>query len=290
MDGLMSSSALWAMHPAFLDAALKRGTLEAMLPEAVRSFMALGATEAKAAPDPVREGAIVVYPVMGTLAPSGLGFRGTPTDVLADRMREFAADPKIGTIILRIRSPGGLIYGTAEAGDAIYEARQSKPVIAVADPFAFSAAYWLGSQATAFYASTSGEVGSVGVRSGHTDMSGFEDKIGMKTTLIASDPQKVAAHPYSPLSDEDRAEIQAGVDESNAAFVAAIARGRGTAVADVPNIHGKGAVFSARAAVSSGAIDGIMTLRDVISKYSSSRARLDIMRRRAAVRGLAASI
>lgn len=288
---VMASTALWAMHPAFLDAVLKRGTLEAILPEALQKIAGMaGPQEAKAA-DPIREGATVIVPVRGTLAPQGV-ISGvvTPTDVLAARMREFAADPKIGAIILDIRSPGGLVYGTAEAGDAIFEARQAKPVIAVANPYSFSAAYWLGAQAQAFYCSTSGEVGSVGVRSGHTDMSGFEDKIGMKTTLIASSPDKIAGHPYAPLSDEDRAEIQASVDESNQAFIAAIARGRGMKAADVPGVHGSGRVFSAAAATAAGAIDGVMTLREVVAKYSSSRSRLDLMRRRAAVSAAAAGI
>lgn len=288
---LMASTALWAMHPAFLDALLKRGTLEAMLPEALQKLASLASPQVAKAADPIREGATMIVPVQGLLAPRGVySGTGTFTDVLADRMREFGADAKIGAIILDIRSPGGLVYGTAEAGDAIFEARQAKPVIAVANPYAFSAAYWLGAQATGFYATTSGDVGSVGVRSGHTDMSGFEDKLGMKTTLIASSPDKIAGHPYAPLSDDDRAEIQASVDESNKAFIAAIARGRGMAASEVPGVHGAGKIFSASAATAAGAIDGVMTLRDVVAKFGSSRARLDLMRRKAAVSEMASAI
>jgi capsid assembly protease len=288
---VMASTALWAMHPAFLDAVLKRGTIEAMLPDALQKLAGMSSPQEAKVADPIREGATVIVPVAGMLAPRGVfAGTGTFTDVLAARMREFAADPKIGAIILDIRSPGGLVYGTAEAGDAIFEARQAKPVIAVANPYAFSAAYWLGSQATGFYATTSGDVGSVGVRSGHTDVSGFEDKIGMKTTLIASSPDKIAGHPYGPLSDEDRAEIQISVDDSNKAFIDAIARGRSMKASDVAGVHGSGKIFSAAAATAAGAIDGVMTLREVVAKFGSSRARLDLMRRRAAVSEVAAAI
>jgi ClpP class serine protease len=69
----------------------------------------------------------------------------------------------------------------------------------------------------------------------------------------------------------------------NQAFISAIARGRGIPAADVPKIHGKGATFSAASAQAAGITDGTMTLRDVVAKYNSSRARLGLMRRQAAL-------
>lgn len=291
MDQFLAASALWAMHPAFLEAMLKSGSIDAMLPDSLRqlaSAMGGGSQAAKPA-DPIREGSTLLIPVIGTLAPQGLSGR-TYYNVLADQVRTAAADDKIGAIVLPIRSPGGYVWGCAECGDAIFEARQSKPVVAVADPYCFSAAYWLASQASAFYCTTSGEVGSVGVRSGHTDMSGFEQKIGMVTTLVASHPDKIAGHPYGPLSDEDRADIQAGVDESNALFAAAIARGRGMKTGDVAAVHGSGKTFSAPRAVAAGAIDGVKTLREVVAQLNTSRARLSLMRRQSAAMEMALAI
>ncbi|UYY60113.1 S49 family peptidase [Sphingomonas sp. S2-65] len=292
MERALVASALWAMHPAFLDAMLKSGSIEAMMPESLRHLataMSGGQPQQAKQADPIREGATVIMPITGTLAPRGL-YGSTYYDTIADRIRDFAADAKVGAIILAIRSPGGYVWGCAEAGDAIFEARQAKPVVAVADPYCFSAAYWLATQCSAFHCTTSGEVGSVGVRSGHTDMSGFESKIGMKTTLIASSPDKIAGHPYAPLSDEDRAEIQAGVDDANVQFAAAIARGRGIKPGDVAGIHGTGKTFSSRQALANGAIDGISTLREVVAQYNNSRARLSLMRRQAAAVESALSI
>ncbi|MDP1026386.1 S49 family peptidase [Sphingomonas sp. KR1UV-12] len=291
MDRFLAASALWAMHPAFLDSMLKSGSIEAMLPDSLRQMAAMmgGQPQAAKPADPIREGATLIIPVRGTLAPQGL-YGTTYYNVLADQVRDAAADDKIGAIVLAVRSPGGYVWGCAEAGDAIYEARSSKPVIAVADPYCFSAAYWLATQASAFYCTTSGEVGSVGVRSGHTDMSGFEAKIGMVTTLIASHPDKIAAHPYAPLTDEDRADIAASVDQSNVAFATAIARGRGMKVGDVARVHGTGKTFQAPTALANGAIDGVATLRDVVAQYNTSRARLSLMRRQAAAIEMALTI
>lgn len=283
MDRFFAASALWAMHPSFLEALLKSGSIDALLPDSLRQLATLmgGSPQAAKPADPIREGSTLIIPVTGTLAPQGLSGT-TYYNVLADRVREAAADTKIGAIVMPIRSPGGYVWGCAEAGDAIFEARQSKPIVAVADPYCFSAAYWLATQASAFYATTSGEVGSVGVRSGHTDMSGFESKIGMITTLIASHPDKIAGNTHGPLTDEDRADIQAMVDESNVAFAAAIARGRGMKAGEVAAVHGVGKTFSASRAVANGAIDGVSTLREVVAQYNTSRARLSLMRRQAA--------
>jgi signal peptide peptidase SppA len=282
---------LWAMHPDALSELLASLTIAARLPESLKALatMMQGGSQAKTAADPVRDGSTLVVPVVGPLSPKGT-YGGTSTEKLAAIVRDAGADPKIGAIVLSIMSTGGLVFGTAEAGDAIFEVRAQKPIIAVASPYCFSAAHWLATQCTAYYASTSAEVGSVGVRGGHVDMSGFEDKIGIKTTLIASSPEKIAGHPYAPLSEEDRAELQGEIDESNKTFVAAIARGRGIPAAEVAKIHGEGRTFSAAKAAALGSIDGVMTLRDVIAKYSSGRSRMGLMRRRAEVQGMAAAI
>jgi signal peptide peptidase SppA len=273
---------LFAMHPAFLDSWIRTGMAERLTAHSVSAPEASVVAAARGNPDPIREGATVVIPIRGMLGPTGLGRPTTATDVLAERVRGFAADPKVGAIVLDVQSPGGYVFGTQEAGDAIFEARASKPVVAVANQFAFSAAHWLASQASEFWATPSGEVGSVGVRAAHLDASGFEERIGFKTTLIASHPDKISGHPFAPLSEADLAEIQMGVDESNTEFVAAIARGRGIKVGDVAAIHGTGKTFSAKRALGSGAIDGIATLREVVGKLGSSRSRLALMRRNAA--------
>lgn len=280
MIEMTSARTLWAMHPAALGQLLASSSVEALLPEALRNLAALGASQARAPADPVRDGATLIIPLNGPISPKG-SYGGTSSEKFAEVIRAAANDDKVGVTVLNIASPGGMVWGTQEAADAVFEHRQVKPIVAVASPYAFSAAHWIATQCSAFYASTSAEVGSVGVRGGHVDMSGFEDKIGMRTTLIASSPHKIAGHPYAPLSDDDRAQMQAEIDEMNQVFASAIARGRGIAASAVAGLHGEGQTFSAARAAALGVTDGVMTLRDVVAKYGSSRNRLALMRRRA---------
>ena len=286
------ASTLWALHPRYLDAIHRQTAACAVLPSIMsRLVSGFAGTARSAHPDaPVRRGSTLIVPVVGVLAPHGMYPGGTSYDLMADQVREAAADKAVTTIVLAIRSPGGTVWGCEEAGDAIYAARTVKPVIAVADPYCFSAAYWLATQASKFYVTTSGEVGSVGVRSGHTDLSGFEEKIGMKTTLIASSPDKIAGHPHAPLTAEDRAEIQSGVDAASRRFMIAISRGRSMPLLQVARVHGTGGTFSAPRALANGAIDGIATMRDVIGHHCSGHARLALMRRQAALAAMMADI
>lgn len=291
LDGSARTS-LWAMVPEMIREVVARGTIEAMVPEGLRGLLGFAASGARAAvPDPIREGATAVIPLRGTLSPRGQYGAAGDTGLFSQRIREMGADAKIGAVVLDMSSPGGLVYGTQEAADAIYEVRQAKPVIAVANCWMVaSAAYWLATQASSFFASPSADVGSVGVYGGHVDVTGFEQKIGMVTRLVASHPEKVELSGTAPLSDEALATMQASVDDSNRAFVAAIARGRGMAAGDVPAVHGRGRLYPAQQAADAGAIDGIATLRDVVAKYSSSRSRLALMRRQAAAMEMAATI
>lgn len=263
----------WAIHRDYFTSALNA----ALSKEAAQPL------------DPVRDGATVIIPVSGVMTPRG-SFGGTSSFALAEFVRSAAQNPKVGTIIMDISSPGGSVYGTEELASAVFDARQVKPVVAVANPMAASAAYWLGSQASAFYASTSADVGSVGVYTMHADLSKVLEDMGVNITLISAGEKKVDGNPFQPLSEGALADIQASVDSAYQQFLGAVARGRGITKADVEQKHGKGALVEASVAANSGMIDGVMTLRDVVMKYSSSRSRLSLMRRRSAVRGMAASL
>jgi len=143
-------------------------------------------------------------------------------------------DSSVRGILLNTNSPGGSVDGIFETGAAIAAANAVKPVWAVASPMAYSAAYWLASQAGKVYVpQVSGGVGSIGVFCAHMDMSGMLAKMGMAVTLISAGKGKTDGNPYEPLSPEAEKKIQADVNRMYGEFVGAVARGRGMAAADV---------------------------------------------------------
>ena len=159
-----------------------------------------------------------------------------------------------------------------EKGRYVYEqltrtaARAQKPVVAIANSLAASAAYWIGCSASEFYVTPGGEVGSIGVWQAHQDYSKAMDEAGVKTTLISAGKFKVEGNPYAPLDEEAQGFMQSRVDDYYAAFTKAVAKGRGVPISQVRDGMGQGRVLGADAALASSMVDGIATFDDVVKK------------------------
>lgn len=210
------------------------------------------------------------------------------TRKLAATMTELANDPTIGTILLHVNSPGGSVVGTKEAADAVYAARQRKRVIALVDPLAASAAYYIAAQATEIACLPSGEVGSIGVYMMHLDLSERLRMDGVKPTFIFAGKHKVDGNPFEPLSAEARAFEQGEVDKLYREFVAAVARGRGVTAAVVNASFGQGRCYGAKDALAAGMIDRIETPDQALRSAMRSAPRKALSARRERVQALAA--
>ena len=213
-----------------------------------------------------------VIPIRGTISQhaqgdlSSLLFGGTTTEGVSQALAAFVEDDAIGKIVLDIHSPGGSTYGVAELAAEIRGARGKKPIVAVANSQAGSAAYWLGASADQFFASPGALVGSIGVYALHMDVSEAAAKEGVKPSYISAGEFKVEGNQFEPLSDEARAHAQSMVDDAYGQFVTDVARGRGVSEATVRNSYGKGRMYTAKQAKAAGMIDGIMTLAQAIAR------------------------
>ena len=217
-----------------------------------------------------RNGAVAVMPLYGVLGQrmnlmmnmSG----GTSTELFGKAFREAIADPSIGAIVIDVDSPGGSVFGIMELWQTIMDARGTKPVVAVADSLAASAAYWIISAADEIVVTPGGEVGSIGVLAAHEDRSGAQEQAGVKTTLISTGRKKVLGNPFEPLSEDARASIQEKVDDYYSMFVSSVARGRGVKVSEVRSGFGEGETVLAGEAVRLKMADRIDTLEKTIDR------------------------
>lgn len=183
---------------------------------------------------------------------SGLG--STSTQQFTSALRQVLADDSVRQILIDIDSPGGSVYGVSVLASEIVKARAQKPVIAVANSLAASAAYWIGCSASEFYVTPGGEVGSIGVWQAHFDYSKALEEEGGKPTLISAGKYKVEGNPYVPLVAEAQAFIQSRVDDYYNAFVKGVAKGRGVSVNDVRSGMGEGRVLGSDAALAQSVI------------------------------------
>ncbi len=181
-------------------------------------------------------------------------------------------DPRVSSIILKIDSPGGMVDGTQELAQAVFAARQQKPIVALADGCMCSAAYWVGGAAEqVFITSDTTEVGSIGVVAAHRDVSGAEAQAGVKTTEITAGAYKRIASSFAPLTEDGRSVIKAQVDYIYSVFVDSVAQYRGVSVETVLTNMADGRVFLGRQAVEAGLVDGVSTLADLVKQLNQDR-------------------
>lgn len=220
-----------------------------------------------------RSGAIAVIPVYGTIVQRASQLDmcegGTSTQSISNALADAMADDSVAQVLLDIDSPGGSVYGVQELAAEI--ARAKKPVVAIANSLAASAAYWIGSAASEFYVTPGGEVGSIGVWTAHQDVSKALAEAGVNVTLISAGEFKVEGNPYEPLSTEAQAFMQSRIDDYYAAFTRGVAKGRKVGVEQVRSDMGKGRVFGADQALAANMVDGTATFDEVISRMQSKR-------------------
>lgn len=199
---------------------------------------------------------------------SGSGLMSTQQ--FAGMLRAAVSDDSVGGVLIDVDSPGGSVFGVQELANEIYQARSQKPVIAIANSLAASAAYWIGSAASEFYITPGGEAGSIGVFAAHQDQSKKLENEGVKTTLIHAGQYKVEGSPYGPLDDEARAHMQSRIDAHYGAFTRAVAKHRGVDVETVRTQMGQGRTYGASQAKAAGMVDDIATFDQVLTRMQKS--------------------
>ena len=224
-------------------------------------------------PEQAAEVTIGVLPIVGVIAQRvGDWYGDTYTDRLSERFDELVESEKVAGIVLDVDSPGGIVSGTPELAEHIFQARGKKPIVAVGNAFMASAAYWIGSAADQVVMAPSAEAGSIGVFSAHVDVSAALEQDGYKVTFVHAGKYKVEGNPFEPLAQDARDEMQRAVDYYYAMFTAAVAKHRGMTPRQVKSDLGQGRLMRAKQAVEAGMADRIATLGEVIQAMAQKIA------------------
>ena len=218
---------------------------------------------------------IAVITVSGTLiTPEGFVKRQI------DRVRE---DDDVVAAVLRINSPGG----TVTASDYLYhhinelvrektEQLDEFPLVVSMGSLCASGGYYIamavGDQPDAIFAEPTTWTGSIGVVIPHFDLSGLLSQLNVKDDSIASHPMKLMGSPTRQLSQDERGEeravLQALVDESFADFKDIVRRGRPQLRDDEEALARvtTGQIFTAKQALTAGLVDRIGFVESAIER------------------------
>lgn len=213
---------------------------------------------------------IAVIPVYGTLVRRTVGLEAqsglTSYASIEEQFSMAMQDSAVRAILLDIDSPGGEAGGVFDLADTIFAAGKEKPVWAVANEDAFSAAYMIAAAAQKIYLSRTAGVGSIGVIAIHLDQSQAEEDAGLKYTAIYAGERKNDLSPHTPLTDPARNQLQAEVDRIYALFSSSVARMRGLDMQAVTETEA--GLFFGEQAVASGLADKIGTFVDALSELT----------------------
>lgn len=256
---------------------VERGRLDVMLG-------ALGPRLGLAAPQPAMDGGVgeddegercyritpegvAIIPVVGTLvARSGQMTVGCTelrsyASIKAD-IAEALDSPQVRGVVIDEDSCGGEVSLCLETAAWIASQRGRKPIIAMANAAAYSAAYALASAADRIIIPDSGGVGSIGVVAVHVDQSAADKMAGLRWTYIAAGARKLDGNPHAPLTDAAAGVIGAEVERLYGLFVDLVARNRGISAEKVRATEA--GLFFGSNAVAARLADQIGTIDDAI--------------------------
>ena len=177
------------------------------------------------------------------------------------------ADELVKEIVLDINSGGGMATGCKELADYIYANRATKPITALVNHGAYSAAYFIAAACNRVVVSETGGCGSVGVIMEHMEVSKWEAQVGLTFTTFYRGERKNDGSPHEPLSEGAVSAINHRLDQAYDLFVNSVSKYRGLDVAAV--IATQAALFSGPDAIACGLADELASPQDFINALAS---------------------
>ena len=216
---------------------------------------------------------IAVIFLEGTIVGGGGGSGQIGGDKFAKEIRRARLDSTVKAIVLRINSPGG----SSLASDLIAEEIKitKKPIIASMSDVAASGGYYIAAPCDYIFARPQTITGSIGVYALSYQTHGFlEEQVGVNYDRVVTHPSADMMSPNRPMTDDEKAVIQAGVERTYATFLDIVQAGRkfpgGVAHADS---LAQGRVWSGVQARQNGLIDAYGGLDEAIA-YAEEKAGL----------------
>jgi len=217
-------------------------------------------------------GGIAVIPVHGILVPRRGQITAMCTELTSyERIRSQLSaalnDPSVSEIVLDINSGGGAAVGCKELADYIFQSRETKPITAIVNFSAYSAAYFIAAACGRIVLSQTSGVGSIGVIMEHMEASKMEEQVGLKFTTIYRGDNKNNGTPHAPLSEQAQTMFQGMIDKMYDVFTSSVAEYRGMPQQAV--IDTQAALYNGEDAVIAGLADEVSDPQTAINSIAA---------------------
>ncbi len=201
-------------------------------------------------------------------------------ELLVGALRSAFEEDSARAVVLLINSPGGSPVQAGIVNDEIkrLKAKHSKPVYAVVEESAASAAYYIAVAADTIYVDKASIVGSIGVLIDGFGFTGLMDKLGVERRLMTAGENKGFLDPFSPQTERQRAHAQALLNQIHQQFIEVVKVGRGQRLKDVPEMF-SGLFWSGQQAIDMGLADHLGSLDYVAREVVKAEEIVDYTQR-----------
>ncbi len=196
----------------------------------------------------------------------GEGQDGTiGSETISKAIREARRDSSIKAIVFRVNSPGGSALASEVIWREVVLAKQTKPVIISMGDLAASGGYYIAAPGDVILASPTTLTGSIGVFGMYFSVKeGMNKKLGLTVDVVKTNKYSDFGSMYRPLTAEERAISQQGVEDIYQTFIGHVAEGRGITKDEVDAI-GQGRVWSGANAMDIKLVDEFGGLKRAIA-------------------------
>lgn len=192
---------------------------------------------------------------------------------LVPEIVKLADDENVKGLVLRVNSPGGSVFGSAEIAEALqYFKSKKKPFSVSMGDYAASGGYWISADAERIFADPLTITGSIGIFGLIPEVSGLAGKLGVNMQTVSTDPKAAFPTMFNPMTEEQRAVMQRYIERGYDRFVKRVAKGRRMSESRV-RVIAEGRVWDGMKAKEIGLVDELGGLKDAIV-WTAKRAKL----------------
>lgn len=210
----------------------------------------------------------VVYAVGNVVDGSGGGIVGAREEIasrtLVAALRALAADDRVAGVVLRVDSGGGSALASEQIWQAVHELAARKPTVASMGSVAASGGYYIAAGTRRIFAEPETLTGSIGVVGGKIVIAGALGRIGVRGFDVHRGARARMYSPMTAWTDEERASIQAMMEQTYGTFVDRVAEGRKLDRAAVLAVA-EGRVWTGADAKARGLVDDLGGLDDALA-------------------------
>ncbi len=190
---------------------------------------------------------------------------------ILESLEKVKDDETIKGMILRIDSPGGGVYESAELSDKIQQVKEARdiPIYVSMESMAASGGYYIAAAADQIYATKETITGSIGVIMAGMNYSELMTKLGIEDTTVKSGELKDLGSASRPRTEKDVAVLQGLVNSMYERFVDVVVQGRGMDRETVYKLA-DGRIYDGTQAQKNGLVDKIGYYEEALEDFEAA--------------------